>query len=325
MTPIDRSAEKFERQMNLLAAMSESARGIRAIDIQEKVPGYNPDHESFRRTFERDKKDLLALGVPIEVVPGPTSEHTAYRVDRSRYELPDPGLDADELAALHLALETVTVGSSSDDMARAMWRLGGVVDAATSDPLGVPTGELTEIPSEPSLMPLFRAVLEQRVATFEYESSTSISTRKVEPWKLDFRRGRWNLTAFDLERDEQRNFRLDRIRGDVTLGSAGGHVHPQPSTPMEPADPWEFGDGEPVMTTVRFDAEVADFALAALGSCESVPGPDGSIEVSVPVSNWDAFRSFILSFIERAEVLGPPESRLAMTEWLRDVAGVDRG
>ena len=146
MIPTDKSAEKFERQMNLLAALSDTVQGIRAVDIQQRVPGYNADHDSFRRTFERDKKDLLSLGVPIEVVAGATADLTAYRVDKSKYELPDPGLESDELAALHLALETVTVGSSPGDMARAMWRLGGVVDASSSDSVGIPVGELTEIP-----------------------------------------------------------------------------------------------------------------------------------------------------------------------------------
>jgi proteasome accessory factor B len=150
MIPTDKSAEKFERQMNLLAALSDTVQGIRAVDVQQRVPGYNSDHDSFRRTFERDKKDLLSLGVPIEVVAGATADLTAYRVDKSKYELPDPGLESDELAALHLALETVTVGSSPGDMARAMWRLGGVVDASSRDSVGIPVGELTEIPSDSS-------------------------------------------------------------------------------------------------------------------------------------------------------------------------------
>jgi len=325
MIPTDKSAEKFERQMNLLAALSDTVQGIRAVDIQQRVPGYNADHDSFRRTFERDKKDLLSLGVPIEVVAGATADLTAYRVDKSKYELPDPGLESDELAALHLALETVTVGSSPGDMARAMWRLGGVVDASSSDSAGIPVGELTEIPSDSSLIPLFRAVTERRVVSFTYESSTGISQRSVEPWHLDFKRGRWNLTAFDLERGEQRNFRLDRVRSDVQLDEPGSHSHPIPSTPSEPADPWEFGDNEPVLMTVRFDAEVSDFARQSLSSCAVSEQASGELTFQVPVANWPAFRSFVLSFLDHAEILEPPEARASMIEWLEVVSGDDRG
>jgi predicted DNA-binding transcriptional regulator YafY len=325
MIPTDKSAEKFERQMNLLAALSDTVQGIRAVDIQQRVPGYNADHDSFRRTFERDKKDLLSLGVPIEVVAGATADLTAYRVDKSKYELPDPGLESDELAALHLALETVTVGSSPGDMARAMWRLGGVVDASSSDSAGIPVGELTEIPSDSSLIPLFRAVTERRVVSFTYESSTGISQRSVEPWHLDFKRGRWNLTAFDLERGEQRNFRLDRVRSDVQLDEPGSHSHPIPSTPSEPADPWEFGDNEPVLMTVRFDAEVSDFARQSLSSCAVSEQASGELTFQVPVANWPAFRSFVLSFLDHAEILEPPEARASMIEWLEIISGDNRG
>ena len=325
MIPTDKSAEKFERQMNLLAALSDTVQGIRAVDIQQRVPGYNADHDSFRRTFERDKKDLLSLGVPIEVVAGATADLTAYRVDKSKYELPDPGLESDELAALHLALETVTVGSSPGDMARAMWRLGGVVDASSSDSVGIPVGELTEIPSDSSLIPLFRAVTERRVVSFTYESSAGISQRSVEPWHLDFKRGRWNLTAFDLERGEQRNFRLDRVRSDVQLDEPGSHSHPIPSTPSEPADPWEFGDNEPVLMTVRFDAEVSDFARQSLSSCAVSEQASGELTFQVPVANWPAFRSFVLSFLDHAEILEPPEARASMIEWLEKISGDNRG
>jgi|LakMenE01Jun11ns_1017448.scaffolds.fasta_scaffold9957018_3 predicted DNA-binding transcriptional regulator YafY len=325
MIPTDKSAEKFERQMNLLAALSDTVQGIRAVDVQQRVPGYNSDHDSFRRTFERDKKDLLSLGVPIEVVAGATADLTAYRVDKSKYELPDPGLESDELAALHLALETVTVGSSPGDMARAMWRLGGVVDASSRDSVGIPVGELTEIPSDSSLVPLFRAVTERRVVSFTYESSTGISHRSVEPWHLDFKRGRWNLTAFDLERGEQRNFRLDRVRSDVQLDEPGSHSHPIPSTPSEPADPWEFGDNEPVLMTVRFDSEVSDFARQSLSSCAVSEQASGELTFQVPVANWPAFRSFVLSFLDHAEILEPPEARASMIEWLEIISGDNRG
>jgi predicted DNA-binding transcriptional regulator YafY len=325
MIPTDKSAEKFERQMNLLAALSDTVQGIRAVDVQQRVPGYNSDHDSFRRTFERDKKDLLSLGVPIEVVAGATADLTAYRVDKSKYELPDPGLESDELAALHLALETVTVGSSPGDMARAMWRLGGVVDASSRDSVGIPVGELTEIPSDSSLVPLFRAVTERRVVSFTYESSTGVSHRSVEPWHLDFKRGRWNLTAFDLERGEQRNFRLDRVRSDVQLDEPGSHSHPIPSTPSEPADPWEFGDNEPVLMTVRFDSEVSEFARQSLSSCAVSEQASGELTFQVPVANWPAFRSFVLSFLDHAEILEPPEARASMIEWLEIISGDNRG
>jgi len=101
----------------------------------------------------------------------------------------------------------------------------------------------------------------------------------------------------------------------------GSHTHPVPSTPLEQADPWEFGESDPVLISVRFDAEVADFARQSLSSCKAEEESNGSVIFQVPVTNWPAFRSFVLSFLDHAEVIAPPESRAEMIEWLEGIAG----
>jgi hypothetical protein len=45
----------------------------------------------------------------------------------------------------------------------------------------------------------------------------------------------------------------------------------------------------------------------------------------VPVANWPAFRSFVLSFLDHAEILEPHEARASMIEWLEVIGGDDRG
>jgi predicted DNA-binding transcriptional regulator YafY len=47
---------------------------------------------------------------------------------------------------------------------------------------------------------------------------------------------------------------------------------------------------------------------------------DGSVELVLPVSNPLAFRSFALTFLEHAEVLGPPELRDDLVGWLESLA-----
>ena len=46
------------------------------------------------------------------------------------------------------------------------------------------------------------------------------------------------------------------------------------------------------------------------------PIPDGSVVLAVRVTNRDAFRSFVLGFLDHAEVLGPAELRADLVEWL---------
>ena len=44
--------------------------------------------------------------------------------------------------------------------------------------------------------------------------------------------------------------------------------------------------------------------------------PDGSVVLAGHVTNRSAFRSFVLGFLDHAEVLGPPELRAEMVSWL---------
>jgi predicted DNA-binding transcriptional regulator YafY len=70
---------------------------------------------------------------------------------------------------------------------------------------------------------------------------------------------------------------------------------------------------------VVFDDEVAWWAGRTLG----VDHQEGALEVSIPVSNQDAFIGWILSFGPNAEVLAPDELRAAVRERIEaSLAGV---
>ena len=43
---------------------------------------------------------------------------------------------------------------------------------------------------------------------------------------------------------------------------------------------------------------------------------DGAVVVALPVTNREAFRSFVLGLLEHAEVLGPAELRADIVAWL---------
>ena len=106
---------KIERLLDLIAALLHTERPLTAEQLQERIPGYPEEKDSFKRAFERDKKDLRDMGVPlrIEAVPGSRPPEDGYRIDPEEYYLPDPGLDADELAAIHLAASAVRLEGAS--------------------------------------------------------------------------------------------------------------------------------------------------------------------------------------------------------------------
>jgi predicted DNA-binding transcriptional regulator YafY len=307
-------SDKLERLLNLTAALLESSRHLTAGDIKQRVPGYPDGDGAFRRAFERDKADLREMGIPLsveEIILGELPEQ-GYRIPKDQYYIRDPGLEPDELAALHLAASAVRLDGVEG--AGGLWKLGGVpLSTKARNRMARETGELAAIPADERLVSFFRAVAEQRPTTFDYRDNR----RTVDPYRLDFQRGRWYVTGYDHLREGERHFRLDRVAGDVELGERRSFVRPQTEVPGARLEPWQLGEGEPVHGRVLVDADQAAIALAAVGPEAVVEEhADGSIVLELSVTNPDGFRSFVLGFLERAEVLGPPALRDDVITWL---------
>ncbi len=311
------TVDKAERLLNLISTLLSTTRPLTAEELRARVPGYPDAKLSFRRAFERDKDDLREMGVPLvlEAIEGVDPPAEGYRIDRSRYYLTDPGFEPDELAALHLARQAVRLDGL--DGSDALWKLGGVVDAAPDGQTRpVDAGAVASLPADPNLAALFQACAERRQATFTYNDEV----RLIDPHRVGFQRGHWYLTGFDHQRQDERNFRLDRIADQVTLGSPGGYPRVEAGSGL-PDDPWRLGAGPEVTARLRVDGDQVAWATSQLGEATVAErGSDGSATFEVAVTNWPAFRSFVLGFLDRAELLGPPAQRQEMVAWLTDLA-----
>ena len=303
------ASAKLERLLNLTAALLATERLLPAAEIQSKVAGYASGKEAFRRTFERDKSELRRMGIPLTVgvVPGTDPPVEGYRVRPQDYYLTDPGLDADEHAALYLAAKAVRLEGSPADT--AFWALGGL------PPDGDAGAELAVIPSDENLVVLYRAISERSVVSFRHRDDR----RSVEPVRLHFTRGHWYLGGHDRHRGAWRHFRLDRI-ADLTAGTPG-EFEPRPA-PAGGLDrpPWEIGT-DVAAAQIEVDAAVADWTLAQTGQgLRHERRPDGSVWLEVSVANPDALVDFVLGLLDHAELLGPPELREKLLERLRACA-----
>ncbi|MFN3217502.1 MAG: helix-turn-helix transcriptional regulator [Acidimicrobiales bacterium] len=298
---------KLERLLNLTAALLETERPLRADELRRRIDGYPDNDASFRRAFERDKDDLREMGVPIslEAIPGSDPPVEGYRVHKSDYYLPDPGLDNDELAALHLAASAVRVEGLGG--AAALRKLGGSVEGAGAE-------TIVSVPTDPRLAVIFAAVAARRVITFDYRGER----RDVEPWRLDFVRGRWYVTGFDRVRAGERHFRIDRIDGEVAAGEDAAFERAAGATGVR-MQPWELGDEPPRQARLLVDADQAAWAVHTIGPA-AAEHPDGSVELELTVTNEAAFRSFVCGFLDHAEVLAPPDLRDDLIDWLAAIA-----
>lgn len=303
---------KLERLLKLLAVLIDTEQPLSAEDLRRRIGGYPENNSSFRRTFERDKDDLRRMGVTIRVASVPETEPPldGYIVDREVYAGQDPGLEPDELAALHLAAALVRVDALGED---AFWKLGGSGSGeATTEQIGSTGVGLAETSDEAGA--LHTAISERRVVSFRYRDVD----RELEPARLSFTRGKWYVSGHDRARDAERVFRLDRVDGSMTLGPPGAYEQ-RPARGPEVTRTWELGDEEAVPALVKIDAEEAIWARVHLRPDEIEIADDGSVVVRVLVRNTDAFRDWVLGFLDNAEVLEPVELRRMITDWLRNI------
>lgn len=309
----ERSAQRLSRLLNLYALLTETTRALTAREIRERIDAdYGESDVAFRRSFERDKEELRALGIELaitDVYDGDQPE-PGYRVPRSARALQVPDLDADEAAALQVAVSLVRVEGA--DASTGLWKVGATGTGDDAD-----GGGLAALPTHPQLGPLFSAVVERRTARFGYRGEP----RTVDPYRLDFARGRWYLLAFDHVRDAERWFRLDRMDGPPVLSPARSFEPRTSEAPGSVPDPWSLPVDDPVVARVSFDAAVAPIVRSVLGDAAVVEeDDDGNVVVELEVSHRDGFRSFVLGFLEHAEVLSPPVLREDVVEWLEALA-----
>ena len=294
--------KKIERLLNLISALLSTERPLSRDELRERIPGAY----EVRRTFERDKDELRALGLPISVerIPGTDPPLEGYRIHQSEYEADHPLLDPEEIAALHLASNLIHL--QDDDIDSPFYKMGGVLRDKTST--------LGEIPNERLIDVCLNALIERSTITFTYKNEK----REVNPIRVVFSGSNWYLIAYDKDRLDIRHFRLDRIEGEIELTLEKFTPHTEVAE-ISQEPPWRFGEEERLVE-LKIDKSHTAWALEVIGEtavCKE--SPDGSIILHEVVRDWKIFRSFIFSFLDSAEVLKPPEYRKAIIDWLESM------
>ncbi|WP_037362653.1 helix-turn-helix transcriptional regulator [Nakamurella lactea] len=249
------TAAKAERLLNLVIALVNTRQFRSAGWIRRNVAGYAdaPNHEAFSRMFERDKTELRELNVPLE-----TDGDDGYRIPPHEFSLPELTFTPEETAAVGLAARLWATTSLASAGEQALRKLRDATDPDATDPdatgpdatdrnangsadgPGLSARGLLLQPrvrtADPAFGPLRAAALARRQVRFGYRKSATDEpeSRKVQPWGLVSFRGRWYVIGYDLDRQQQRTFRLSRIVGDVTAsGRAGAYLPPAELDLME--------------------------------------------------------------------------------------------
>jgi predicted DNA-binding transcriptional regulator YafY len=313
---------RIERLINLIAALLETSQPMTADEIRREIAGYDSESlDAFRRAFERDKADLRAMGIPIEVRSiDPLTEVEGYVIPKNLYYLPQLDLEPDELAALKLAAESVLGGG--DVAETGLMKLS--VDAAAETWGGPRVVWGADLAAEqPALAALYPALLERRSVAFRYRSSADPEPREreVDPYGLVHRRGNWYVVGRDRVKDDVRVFKVARIEGDPR---ALDHRYEVPegfrADEHVAGEAWELGDA-PATATVRFEPQVRWWAEQNHPDAPRRERPGGALDVELQVSNVDALVSWAIGLGPGVEILEPPSARTAVVAHLEPFLG----
>ena len=176
------------------------------------------------RTIRRDVDKLRSLGYPVEAAPGVAG---GYRLGNSG-ELPPLLLDDAEAVAVAVGLRTAAAGGIAgieETSVRALSQLEQVLPnrlrrrvSALSDATSTFGVEGPRIDAD-VLATIAGACRDRTRLRFAYIArDDKASQRNTEPHAVVYSGYRWYLVAFDVDRDDWRTFRIDRIRGRVRPG-----------------------------------------------------------------------------------------------------------
>jgi proteasome accessory factor BC len=155
---------------------------------------------------------------------------------------------------------------------------------------------------------LTRAIDAHKLVALEYlkPDDQEVMNRTVEPYSIERRLPHWYVHTWDVERDQPRSYRLDRMRNATVLRKS--------FAPRDGFDPSEFHDA----TTARiwYSPNVARWEVEK----GARPLVDGAALADKSVGSAEWLVGEVVSYRGEAIVLEPPELRVRVAQRARELA-----
>lgn len=295
-----------------------SRRRITREALFSVIPEYAgaPSKDAAERMFERDKAEILSLGLDLHTEVDTWDESVVhYRIGPTAGSLPALEVSRAEYTVLLAASRAWDEAAAGGAARRVRAKLLGL--GLDPDPELERRTPRAAVESLPVLAPLLEAVSGGHGVTFRYRSAAGApSDRRVEPWVVGVHDGHWYVLGHDLDRDAPRLFRASRIESFPRRG--GVRTRPVPA---------DADLAEAIGGASHPDAETADAVLElapykALSLRDRVGAGVADPEAALRGAHRTAVRRLVLGSSRWATVREPAAWREELAEITERVASL---
>ena len=289
----------------------------------QEIKNHFPDdyalgiEESNQRKFERDKSELISLGIPIDYQSRSETQKEGYVVQKERLFLPEIHFSAQEFSLLMLSASAVLENENfpyRDQLETSLHKIISLqrsTDPAPSQIKITYRRDDNEEGSRCPWLPRIQDALERRKwVKFRYYAFTTgqTSERRVDPFGLIYRRGNWTMIGWDHLRDDIRSFVVTRIE-NLELNRR------RPGTPdykipqrfslqhYQNQQAWEYDFHEPIDVKIQVSSHRVPELGLQLSSAERLTEDTFQLKVS----NRRGLVSWLLSQKTDVRVLEPTQ------------------
>ena len=292
-------SRKNERLVNLTIALLATKRYLTKNEIFRNIEGYEGNAEAKERMFERDKDDLRKLGIQIEVggLDPLFDDEAGYRIRPENYALSLRNLTTTQVTLLSLAAQAWQDAAFTDLSEQALRKFTSM--GVDSDSSQLPSMAPKLVGTDENLRSALDALTSMTTIEFDYSNPQGVAQRReLQVYGVQARKSHWYLIGLDLEKRAIRNFRLDRIKGDVkTVGKSQSYEIPLS---------FEITELEPTVLQVR---PGSGYQLRRLAT--TIETADEWDSLAIPMFDLDFLLNLILWHGEDVIVSAPEQLRTA--------------